>query len=463
MLAIRYQEGEGALYYQYILSTYFIQKEPECRISAIRDCLCNFFEEKNTILFEKIKYQLFLQLDSEIRMENISNHIPISLRYDRDIAANLLHIKSDAEVIEKKTLKKVIMYISKIFQYNLLNEGIFDPVEFCQECNVNFSQLAHKAASPYQLQDAKPEGKQKVDDNGFIENKFFGSRLENILYILSHVCFDINTERTGKGTMETVQILKFVKAFRKGHKNMYYIEISEDFRNNLMHRFLSIDMESYVSMCDIGADELYLELVSLKSALKYNHTTYTSKENTIPFSVLCLLAGINKVSSNGKEYPLKLIKQMLKAKLEAISKMKDMDFDIEWHRNYDSKEPYIVCFRFRNTSGEFNKWAVSSQNRSSMQKVVNEHIIRKMASLYRELHKFNVITSFSEAEFLKWLSDRYANTQEKRNTLERAYMDLGNSHVIPKNMDQIFAEFCYQTANPRIQLISMDLPKALFD
>ena len=175
------------------------------------------------------------------------------------------------------------------------------------------------------------------------------------------------------------------------------------------------------------------------------------------------MAGLNNGGNNGNEYSLPQIEQILKDKLEAISKMKDMDFDIEWHRNYDSKEPYIVCFRFRNTSGEFNKWAVSSQNRSSMQKVVNEHIIRKMASLYRELHKFNVITSFSEAEFLKWLSDRYANTQEKRNTLERAYMDLGNSHVIPKNMDQIFAEFCYQTANPRIQLISMDLPKALFD
>ena len=396
-------------------------------------------------------------------MENISNHIPISLRYDRDVAASLSLIKGEAGVIEKKLLKKAIMYISKIFQSNLLNEGVFDPAEFSKECNVDYKTLFNQVELPYQFRKAKLAEEEKIDDNGFIENKRFDNKLENILYILAHVNFSINTEKNGVRGMETIQILKFVKAYRRNRKMLFYIEISEDFRNNLMRRFLSIDMESYVSMCDIGADELYLQLVSLKSALKHSGTTYTTKENTIPFSVLCALAGLNNGDNNGKEYPLKLIKQRLKAKLEAISKMKDMDFDIEWHRNHDSKEPYIVCFRFRNTGGEFNKWAVSSQNRSSMQKVINEHIIRKMASLYRELHKFNSITMLSEAEFLKWLSDRYANTQEKRNTLERAYMDLGNSHVIPKNMDQIFAEFCYQTANPRIQLISMDLPKALFE
>ena len=396
-------------------------------------------------------------------MNLVKNEALSSLRYDRDIAANLSQIKSKAGVSETKVLKKAILYISKIFQSNLLNEGVFDPELFSRECNVDYKTLFNQVELPYQFRKAKLAEEEKIDDNGFIENKRFDNKLENILYILAHVNFSINTEKNGERTIETIQILKFVKAYRQKRKMKYYIEISEDFRNNLMRRFLSIDMESYVSMCDIGADELYLQLVSLKSALKHSGTTYTTKENTIPFSVLCALAGLNNGDNNGKEYPLALIKQRLKTKLEAISKMKDMDFDIEWHRNYDSKEPYIVCFRFRDTDGEFNKRVIGIKNRETMQRVTNEHIIRKMASLYRELHKFNAITMFSEVEFLKWLSDRYANTQEKRNTLERAYMDLGNSHVIPKNMDQIFAEFCYQTANPRIQLTSMDLPKALFD
>lgn len=396
-------------------------------------------------------------------MENISNHIPISLRYDRDIAANLSKIKSEAGVIENKVLKKAIMYISKIFQSNLLNEGVFDPVAFSKECNISHNDLQHLVELPYQFRDDKPTGKEKIDDNGFIENKRFENKLENILYILAKFNFDIIVEKNGERTVETTQILKFVKAFRQKRKVLFYIEISEDFRNNLMRRFLSIDMESYVSMCDIGADELYLQLVSLKSAMKHNGTTYTTKENTIPFSILCSLAGINKVSSNGKEYPLPRIKQMLKTKLEAISKMKDMDFDIEWHLNDDPREPYIVCFRFRDTDSEFNKRVICIKNKETMQRVTNEHIIRKMATLYRELHKFKATTTLSEAEFLKWLSDRYTNVQEKRNTLERAYMELGNSHEIPKNMNQIFAEFCYQAERLRDSLTSMDLPKALFE
>ena len=399
-------------------------------------------------------------MQQNITIMNFSkNEVLTSLRYDRDIAANLSQINIKAGVIENKVLKKAILYISKIFQSNLLNEVVFDPEEFCKECNINHNDLQyleelpylqhleelpcllHLEELPYQFRNTKPTGEEKIDDNGFIDNKRFDNKFENILFFLAIFNFDITTEKDGVRTMATIQILKSVKAFRQGRKMLYYIKLGDEFRNNLMRRFLSIDMESYVSMCDIGADELYLQLVSLKSALKHSGTTYTTKENTIPFSILCSLAGLNNGGNNGNEYSLPQIEQILKDKLEAISKMKDMDFDIEWHRNDDPREPYIVCFHFRDTDGEFNKRVICIKNRETMQRVTNEHIIRKMASLYRELHKFKATTTLSEAEFLKWLSDRYTNVQEKCNTLERAYMELGNSRNIPENIYERIIDF----------------------
>lgn len=384
-----------------------------------------------------------------------------NLRYDRDIAANLLYMQEVSGIIEEKLFKKVIMYISKTFQKNLLNEGYFDPEEFCKECNVDYNYLLHPTKSPYQLRiPDEPKGKETVGDNGIIVNKQFNNRLENILFLLTQFNFTFTQKENDRTTTKSVQILKSIEAFKQGRKTRYYIEISDGFRSNMIRRFLPVNMESYISLCDSSSDELYLQICSLKSALKHKGVTYTTPENTIPFSILCRLAGISKVSKTGQEYPLKRIKHMLKTKLDAIGARKDMNFDVEWHRTDNPQEPYIVCFRFNNDS-DFNRHVVSGENRDIINRAVNEEIIRRMAITYREIYKIDITRKLSEADFLDWLYNNDINEKDKFVALSRAYIEFGESHTVPDNIDEIFNQFRKYT-HLKTPLDNIYLPKPVF-
>ena len=94
-------------------------------------------------------------------------------------------------------------------------------------------------------------------------------------------------------------------------------------------------------------------------------------------------------------------------------------------------------------------------------RAVNEEIIRRMAITYREIYKIDITRKLSEADFLDWLYNNDVNETDKFVALSRAYIEIGESHTVPDNIDEIFNQFRKYT-HLKTPLDNIYLPKPVF-
>lgn len=322
------------------------------------------------------------------KTELVSQKLP--LRLDKNITKN---IQSFNDYIEGNPLIfHVIIYISKTYQRNFWNFGVFNPKDFASEWGYSTNYLRSVAPDPYhyhvltkglnknesikKIEELKILEKDNSEDSSF---RLWDSILEDALYRLANLniqlrnggkVYSISDERILYDSVSSERILKsvtalYIKSKRGKPTVIYEYEVDNEFLINLSKLYVKIDQKVLIDLKSSNSknlDTFYIFLVNLRDDL------YAKESNiaTPYFHVLSNLLGLEDSIAeprNRKTKISKKIKQIMKYSPDLIESFR-------WIKeNKDSKylyQPEIVFkskFVTKFAKKEYNNFEITQKFR----------------------------------------------------------------------------------------------------